>query len=103
MTISELSGPVILRLAAVEAKTGLPCSSIYELIALAQFPEPVGLSKRRVGWIEQEINQWIEARIAARDAATPGEPRRRRQLKKKAPDNERPEQSIERRNLRKAR
>jgi prophage regulatory protein len=110
MTISELSGPVILRLAAVEAKTGLPCSSIYELIGQQLFPEPVGLSKRRVGWIEQEINQWIEARIAARDAMALGVPRQQRKLHKASEDAPTPrpnkqsdKQSIERRKLRKAR
>ena len=92
---SELTGPVILRLPAVEAKTGLPASSIYELMQNHSFPEPVGLSKRRVGWVEQEINQWIEARIAARNAMTPGMPRQQRRLRKTAEPP--PNKSTERR------
>lgn len=55
----------ILRLQQVKAITGLSQSSIYALMTEGEFPANVQLSKRRVGWISSEINEWIEQRITA--------------------------------------
>jgi len=46
--------------------TGLSRSAIYALIADGQFPAQVNLGPRTVGWVESEIFDWIESRIAAR-------------------------------------
>ncbi|MER9005920.1 AlpA family transcriptional regulator [Mesorhizobium sp. M0862] len=59
----------ILRRDEVERATGLPRSSIYDKIAKGEFPKPVPLSARSVGWLESEILKWQEDRIAQRDAA----------------------------------
>ena len=56
--------PQILRLPEVSRQTGLPRSTIYALIAKNEFPLPVKLSQRSVGWVESEITTWIEDRIA---------------------------------------
>jgi prophage regulatory protein len=32
----------------------------------AEFPKPVSLSARRIGWIEQEVDDWLAERAAAR-------------------------------------
>ena len=52
--------------------TGLSTSSGYELIAKGLFPRPVPLSDvenaRAVGWLDFEIENWIESRVAAREA-----------------------------------
>ena len=56
-----------LRLRAVEDKTGLPPSSIYEEIAKGTFPKQVPLSQNRVAWVEEEIDAWQAERIARRD------------------------------------
>ena len=53
----------ILRRPQVEALTGLSRSTIYLLIQRGEFPAPVQLGTRAVGWPETEINQWIENRI----------------------------------------
>lgn len=53
----------ILRLPDVELKTGRPCSSIYWMMANNTFPRNIQLGKRSVGWLESEIDQWIEDRI----------------------------------------
>lgn len=53
----------ILRLQAVLSRTGLSRSLIYELIARDQFPKPIQLGTRAVGWIGSEIDQWIASRI----------------------------------------
>ena len=55
----------ILRLPAVKARTGLSRSTIYNRIAEGNFPEPVSLGGRAVGWIEAEIQDWLEERIQA--------------------------------------
>jgi hypothetical protein len=31
------------------------------------FPRPIALGPRSVGWIEEEVDAWIEARRARRD------------------------------------
>lgn len=43
---------------------------IARLEAAGQFPKRVRLGAARVGWVEQEVLDWLTARIAARD--TPG-------------------------------
>lgn len=61
------SGLVILRRDKVEARTGLSRSSIYAGIAAGTFPAPVPLGEKSVGWIESEIQSWLESRVAARN------------------------------------
>jgi prophage regulatory protein len=34
-----------------------------------KFPRRIALGDNRVGWIEEEIDAWIRARMTARDAA----------------------------------
>lgn len=57
----------ILRRHDVERLTGLPRSTIYDKIARGEFPQPIKLSAKSVGWLESEIADWQNARIAARD------------------------------------
>jgi prophage regulatory protein len=59
----------ILRIAQVRDRTGLATSSIYKLMSLGEFPKPVPLSERCVGWPEHEVDDFIAARIAKRGAA----------------------------------
>jgi prophage regulatory protein len=60
----------ILRRKQVEARTGLSRSTIYLRVSAGTFPKPVSLGGRAVGWIESEIQQWLEQRIeASRKAA----------------------------------
>jgi len=55
----------ILRLPIVKARTGLSRSTIYLRISEGSFPKPVSLGARSVGWIESEIQDWLEKRIKA--------------------------------------
>lgn len=55
----------ILRLPAVKARTGLSRSTIYNRISEGNFPEPVSLGGRAVGWIDAEIQDWLAERIQA--------------------------------------
>ncbi|MGH9816030.1 MAG: helix-turn-helix transcriptional regulator [Candidatus Acidiferrales bacterium] len=60
----------ILRLPAVKASTGLSRSTIYLRVAQGTFPKPVSLGGRAVGWLEAEIQDWLQRRIeASRKAA----------------------------------
>jgi len=56
-----------LKLHGVTAKTGLSRSHLYALAKAGQFPKPVKLSERSSAWVESEVNEWIEDRIAERD------------------------------------
>ena len=55
----------ICRLPEVIARTGLPRSTIYELMLNGDFPLQVQLARRSVGWVESEIEDWIGSRINA--------------------------------------
>jgi len=50
------------RIAAVRQMTGLGRSTIYRLMAIQQFPLPVQLSSRAVGWRLSDLEQWSQAR-----------------------------------------
>jgi prophage regulatory protein len=54
----------ILRLPAVKARVSLSRSTIYAKVAEGTFPKPVILGKRAVGWVESEIQGWLEQQIA---------------------------------------
>lgn len=55
----------ILRLPAVKALTGYSRSSIYLKVSRGDFPKPISLGERAVGWLETEIDDWINDRIEA--------------------------------------
>lgn len=57
----------IMRLREVISATGLARSTVYKLIGAGEFPKPVPLVGRSVGWVESEVNEWIESKIALRD------------------------------------
>jgi prophage regulatory protein len=60
----------ILRLPAVKNRTGLSRSTIYDKVQKKQFPSPVKLGKRAVGWVESELDEWQRQLIlASRKAA----------------------------------
>lgn len=54
----------ILKMPQVSEVTGLSKSSIYELIRDGKFPKQIKLSVRSVGWLESDIDSWLDARIA---------------------------------------
>ena len=55
----------ILRLPAVKTRTGLSRSSIYLRMVNGEFPASVSLGGRAVGWLEEDINNWLEEKIDA--------------------------------------
>ncbi|AKX47399.1 hypothetical protein AKN94_08570 [Thiopseudomonas alkaliphila] len=52
----------ILRLPEVKTKIGFGRSTIYALMANGEFPRSIRIGARAVGWLESDINQWIETR-----------------------------------------
>ncbi|GHT94712.1 hypothetical protein AGMMS49545_16450 [Betaproteobacteria bacterium] len=53
----------ILRRKQVQARTGLSRSTIYLKTSEGEFPKPISLGARAVGWIESEIDAWLSAQI----------------------------------------
>lgn len=68
MQSNQIEKPKILRLPPVKEKTGWSRSSIYSLMAQNKFPQKISLGARAIGWLESEIDAYIAARIAERDA-----------------------------------
>jgi len=58
-----------LRIKSVCEAVGLSKSYIYQLLLNKQFPQPIAIIEggSAKAWIEQEIQEWMEQRIAARD------------------------------------
>ena len=59
-----MSHPIIIRIDTVKTITGLSRGSIYRLIKEGDFPTQIKLSTQAAGWIESEVNDWLECRIA---------------------------------------
>ncbi len=57
----------ILRRKQVEKRTGLSRSTIYLRIQEGTFPRPINLGARAVGWLENEIEAWLAARMEIRN------------------------------------
>jgi prophage regulatory protein len=55
----------VLRLKEVCKITGLGRSYIYQLQAEGQFPHSIKIGLRVVGWVEEDIREWIAERIEA--------------------------------------
>lgn len=63
----------ILRRPEVEARTGLSRSTLYFMISEGEFPKPVKIGKRAVGWPEKRILEWLNSRVEAGSPSdTPG-------------------------------
>jgi prophage regulatory protein len=53
----------ILRLKEVCRVTGLGRSYIYQLQAEGQFPQSIKLGVRAVGWLEKDVQNWVNGRV----------------------------------------
>jgi prophage regulatory protein len=50
---------------AVQVRVGLSRSTIYEAIGRDEFPPSISLGARAVGWLESDIDAWLETRVLA--------------------------------------
>lgn len=57
--------PKVLRLPALMARVGLRRSAIYAMIQRDEFPKPIKLSPRAVGWLTAEVDAWLASRERA--------------------------------------
>ncbi|PHN84641.1 DNA-binding protein [Vibrio splendidus] len=55
-----------LKLKEVIEKTALSRSAIYRKMDEGDFPVSVSLGDRAVAWVEEEVNNWMEMRLAQR-------------------------------------
>lgn len=69
---SKTAQAVILRRKQVQARTGLASSTIYAKLRQnpkrpgdydPTFPRPISIGAKAVGWIEGEVNDWLNAQI----------------------------------------
>lgn len=58
----------IVRMPEAVHRTGVSRSAIYERLDAHEFPRPVKLSKRAIGFVESEIDQLIENMVRQRDS-----------------------------------
>ncbi len=58
----------VLRKRAVVKKVGYSSMHIARLEKAGQFPRRIRLGPNSVGWVEAEIDAWIEAKVAERDS-----------------------------------
>jgi prophage regulatory protein len=53
----------VLRLPQVRQVTGLGRSMIYQLEAERRFPRRIKIGARAVGWLQDEVQAWVAARV----------------------------------------
>jgi prophage regulatory protein len=59
---TELNTERIIRRPEVERIVGLSRSGIYAAMSRNEFPKPLKIGRRAVGWYESHINNWVLTR-----------------------------------------
>lgn len=59
----------VLRAEDVVDRTGLSRTSIWRMEKRGDFPARIQLSPNRVGWLESDVDEWIESRARPAVAA----------------------------------
>jgi prophage regulatory protein len=59
------SSPRLLRLKQVMERTGLKKTKLYQMQSDGSFPMRTQITSGAVGWVEEDVQQWIARRIAA--------------------------------------
>lgn len=63
------NSPALISLNDVCERTSLSRTAINNHRSAGTFPKSVALGEKRIAFVAVEIDQWIQDRIAARDAA----------------------------------
>ncbi len=50
----------ILKAKEVAERVSISTSQVYRLARDGRFPEPVKITENRSGWLETEVDQWID-------------------------------------------
>ncbi len=53
----------ILRIKGVTKKVGVSRATIYNLVRAGQFPRSIQITANTSGWLEHEVDEWLETRI----------------------------------------
>jgi prophage regulatory protein len=64
---TSLSAPALISCKEVCRRTSLSRASLYRLMAQEAFPKPVKLHGVRKAWVDSEVDDWVAARITARN------------------------------------
>lgn len=62
MHFNETTPPRILPPKVTAARLGLSDRTVQRLVAAGNFVEPVRVSKNRIGFLEESVNNWIATR-----------------------------------------
>ncbi|TLX47333.1 transcriptional regulator [Pseudoalteromonas phenolica] len=57
----------LIKLSEVLNITGLSRATVYRFMSKDEFPKSVSLGANSVAWVEGEVEDWILAKVAARD------------------------------------
>lgn len=71
LSLVEDGGLQVIRLARLKQKLAVGQSSIYRWIETEGFPKPIKFG-RAAAWIENEVDAWVQKRMAVRDAGSKG-------------------------------
>ena len=58
---------MLLKIQKVIEITTLSRSTIYRLVESGKFPRPVKLTTRTIGWVEEEVRDFLQEKIDNRD------------------------------------
>ena len=58
---------MLLKIQKVIEITTLSRSTIYRLVESGKFPRPVKLTTRTIGWLEEEVRDFLQEKIDNRD------------------------------------
>lgn len=67
-SVVPFGSPSVLRLPAVLRMIGLSRPTLYRMVKAGTFPQPIKLGAAAVGWLADDVSQWIAERVTARDA-----------------------------------
>jgi prophage regulatory protein len=62
------TGRRLIRYKEVCHRTALSKTTVWRRSRDGKFPKPISLSDGIVAWLEDEVDAWLQMRIAARDA-----------------------------------
>jgi prophage regulatory protein len=58
---------VLISIKEVILRTSFSKTTIYRLVRGGHFPKPIKISARRVGWLLQELDEWLNVQTQRRE------------------------------------
>jgi prophage regulatory protein len=68
-TVAKIASIKLLSMGELKPCKGIPYSKphLWRLIKMKKFPAPVRIGQNRVAFVEDEIDAWLQGKIAERD------------------------------------